>query len=137
MSNAKRRRAVRPLRLSILVLALCSTASAWADSGETTWTTYLYEGPGSHYVVVDEVPQAQALEVLGCAKGWCHVSYGGRAGYVEADVVVHGSDNPVNPPAGVLAQPAAALESTPKGPCFTANQKGGNGGNALTLFCAK
>ncbi len=114
-----------------------TTGTAAAEPGLTTWTTYLYQGPGSHYSVADEINQLQPIDILGCAKGWCQVVYEGRTGYVLAEVVVRRGEDPANPPPGVLAQPAAALEPAPKGPCFTANQMGGNGGYDLTRFCQK
>ncbi len=132
------RRHLRPSRLlGAAIVSLLGVGAARAEPGEITWTTYLYEGPGGHFRVVDEALQAQAVEILGCANQWCHVSYGDQSGYVHAEVVVHAGENAANPPAGVLAQPAAALEPAPKGPCFVANQKGGNGGNELTSFCQK
>ena len=116
---------------------LGATGLAAAEPGRTTWTTYLYQGPGPHYSVADEINQLQPIDILGCAKDWCQVVYEGRTGYVLAEVVVRAGEDPANPPPGVLAQPAAALGPAPKGPCFTANQTGGNGGNDLTRFCQK
>ena len=120
-----------------VVGVLLGLGAARADSGETTWTTYLYEGPNDHYNVVDEVPQSQTFEILKCENGWCQIAYDHRSGWVEADVVIHEHQDAVNPPAGVLAQPAASIEAHPKGPCFPVNIKGGNGGNAPTYMCQK
>ena len=114
-----------------------SAAAARAEPGLVTWTTYLYEGPGRHYQVNDEVEQMTALDVLGCADGWCHVAFEGRTGYLMAEVVVTRGQDPAAPPPGKLGQPAASLTPTPRGPCFESNQKGGNGGNELTRFCEK
>ena len=116
---------------------LCSAGVARADPGTITWTTYLYQGPSTRYQVADEVTTLQRVDIVGCANGWCRVSYEGRTGYVMADVVVHAGENPTAPPSGVLAQPAASLEANPRGPCVEVNQKGGNGGNALTRICQK
>ena len=138
---ALRKRDGQRLRRAIcgisFVASLCATGAAQAEPGSITWTTYLYQGPSTHYQVSDEVMQLQPVDILGCANGWCHVSFEGRAGYVLAEVVVHAGENPAAPPAGVLGQPAASLEPNPRGPCFMANQKGGNGGNELTQFCQK
>ena len=123
--------------LGASLLMLSGIGAARAEPGATTWTTYLYEGPGAHFRVVGEVDQMQAVEILGCADQWCRISYDDQSGYVHAEVVVRAGEDAARPPAGVLAQPAAALEPAPKGPCFVANQKGGNGGNELTSFCQK
>ena len=116
---------------------LFSAGTVRAEPGTITWTTYLYQGPSTHYQVADEVLALQRVDILGCANGWCHVSFEGRIGYVLAEVVVHAGENPAAPPPGVLAQPAASLEPNPRGPCFKVNEMGGNGGNELTQICQK
>lgn len=124
--------------LSLAALGVATGgAAARAEPGLNTWTTFLYEGPGKHYQVSDEIFQLTPLEVLGCADGWCHVKLETRSGYMLDEVVVVRGQDPANPPAGKLAQPAASIVSNPAGPCFVANQKGGNGGNMLTRFCEK
>ncbi len=124
-------------RLIWIAALLAPVTAARAEPGAITWTTYLYQGPSTHYQVADEVNQLQRVDILGCADGWCHVSFGGRSGYVLAEVVVHQGRDAAAPPAGVLGQPAATIDPTPRGPCFVANQKAGNGGNELTRFCEK
>ena len=113
-----------------------SSGAAYSAPGKTTWTGYLYQGPGYRYSVTDEVPQASSIDVGRCADGWCEATVGGRVGYLRAEIVTLGSLD--KPAPGILAQPAAALSpSPPKGPCFEANLTGGNGGNAMTVFCQK
>ena len=119
-----------------IIICYSIVGSAHAESATTTWTAYLYQGPGAHYSVVDELPQATPLDLAGCENGWCRVTSGDRVGYLRAEVVARG--DPAHPPAGVLPQPAAALSAAPPpGPCVEANQTGGNGGNAMTIFCNK
>ena len=116
--------------------AMVPCVAAYGAPGKTTWTGYLYQGPGYRYAVTDEVPQASAVDLGRCADGWCEATVGGRVGYLRAEIVTRGSLDKPGP--GILAQPAAALStSPPKGPCFEANQTGGNGGNAMTVFCQK
>lgn len=127
-----------PLRRCSLaaVLALAAAGPALADQGQITWTTYLYQGPDTHYSVIGEMPQATTVELVGaCANGWCEIQSEGRRGFVMAEVVAKG--DPTHPGPGVLAQPAASIVLQPAGPCFDVNQKGGNGGNAMTTVCAK
>ena len=115
---------------------MAAGAAAIGAPAKTTWTGYLYQGPGYRFAVTDEVPQASTIDVGSCVEGWCQAVVGGRAGYLRAEIITRGSlDRPGN---GVLAQPAAALSPLPpKGPCFEANQTGGNGGNAMTVYCQK
>ena len=115
---------------------LVSAGAAYGAPGKTTWTGYLYQGPGYRYAVTDEVPQASDIDVGRCADGWCEATVGDRIGYMRAEIVTRGSLDKPGP--GILAQPAGALSPLPpKGPCFEANQTGGNGGNAMTVFCQK
>ena len=111
-------------------------SGAYAAPAETTWTGFLYQGPGDRYAVVDEVPEFSQVDMATCDKDWCRVTFGGKTGYLKSEIVVPG--NLADPGPGKLAQPAAALaDHPPKGSCFEANQTGGNGGNALTVFCLK
>ncbi len=104
--------------------------------GQTSWDTFMYEGPGLHYMVIDEVTQGQVLSILGCSNGWCEVSYeGGKPGYVTAEVVT--TSEPARPAPDFLPQPAAAIIANPPGPCVEALQTSGNGGKDPSLFCQK
>ena len=115
------------------VAAGCSPA--FAQAGQTTWTTYLYQGPGPHYMVIGEVPQSTDVDVIACKDGWCDVGFEGKRGFVMSEVVATG--DPSKPAPGLLPQPAATPMVQPAGPCFEVNEKGGNGGNALTYVCNK
>lgn len=114
---------------------LSAATAAHADPGQLTWTTYLYSGPNLHYPVIDEVFQATAVDVGACGNGWCEISFDGKRGFVMSELVAKG--DPSKPEPGVLPQPAASIVAQPAGPCFDVNQKGGNGGNAMTTICAK
>ncbi len=101
----------------------------------TSWDTFEYEGPDLHYSVIGEVRQGQILTVLGCANGWCNVSFDDTSGYILAEVVATG--NPALPAPGFLPQPAADLIAVPPGPCVEVIQTEGNGGTKPTRFCQK
>lgn len=112
------------------------TRSLSPGPGQTSWDTYLYEGPSQHFMVIDELTQGQAVTVLGCSDGWCKISYeNGRPGYVAEETVTTG--DPSRPAPNFLPQPAAALVANPPGPCVEAMQTGGNGGKSPTVFCQK
>lgn len=138
MRSTLARPARGPSALSRSILAaavLLAAGPALADQGQITWTTYLYQGPSTHYSVIGEMPQATTVDVLTCANGWCEIQSEGRRGFVMAEVVAKG--DPAHPGPGVLPQPAASITALPAGPCFDVNQTGGNGGNAMTTICAK
>ena len=101
----------------------------------TSWDTFEYEGPDLHYGVIGEVRQGQILTVIGCANGWCNVSFDETTGYILAEVVATG--NPALPAPGFLPQPAADLVATPQGPCVEVILTEGNGGTKPTRFCQK
>ena len=125
-----------PAVAALVMTSVVASTPSLADPGQSTWTTYLYEGPGAHYMVVDEMPQGTSFDIVKCAQDWCEVSWGERRGFLRQEIVAHG--NPATPEAGVLAQPAAAIVPVqPAGPCIEANQTSGNGGNAPTVFCQK
>ncbi len=116
-------------------LFAAAASPAFAEQGQNTWTTYLYQGPSTHYMVIGEVPQATAFDIVGCKDAWCEVSFEGRRGFIMSEVVTTG--DPSKPAPGLLTQPASGLVAEPAGPCFVVNQKGGNGGNEMTYICQK
>ena len=136
---------MRPTQSMLSRAALCLTTTAalfgaaaspaFAEPGQNTWTTYLYQGPSTHYMVIGEVPQATSFDVIGCKDAWCEVSFEARRGFIMSEVVTTG--DPSKPAPGLLTQPAAAMVELPAGPCFEINEKGGNGGNAMTIFCRR
>ena len=62
------------------------------------FTTLLREGPGSEYRVIDEALTDQSVAVLGCAGGWCRISYASADGYV-AEHTLTGIPKTPYPPA--------------------------------------
>lgn len=48
----------------------------------------LYSGPGAKWPVIADIPAGGEVNVINCGPGWsrdwCHVSYGGKKGYVVA-----------------------------------------------------
>ena len=104
--------------------------------GQTSWDTYLYEGPGYRYSVIDEVDQGHPLQIINCSNEWCKVVFdGGRIGYIIAEVLTTGDPAKAEP--GFLPNPATAIIPNPPGPCFDALQTEGNGGTQPTRYCEK
>lgn len=135
MSRTKTSNSVVLRALAAATILGAGSSTAFAEQGQNTWTTYLYQGPSTHYMVIGEVPQATLFDIIECKDAWCEVSFGGRRGFLMSELVATG--DPSKPAPGLLPQPAAGLVAQPAGPCFEVNQKGGNGGNAMTYVCAK
>jgi hypothetical protein len=105
-------------------------------NGQTSWDTFMYEGPGYRYSVIDEVSQGQLLQIVACSDDWCKVAFdGGRRGYIIAEVLTSG--DPAKAETGFLPNPATAIIPNPPGPCFDALQTEGNGGKMPTRYCQK
>ncbi len=64
---------------------LMSASAAWAYEASTAVETKLRSTPGGR--IVRTIPEADDINVLGCRKGWCHVTYDGRAGYIPIAAV--------------------------------------------------
>ena len=61
---------------------------AAAQEARIGFTTYLRDGPGVNYQTIDEAFTDQAVRVLGCSAGWCHVAYESSDGYVSERTLV-------------------------------------------------
>lgn len=70
------------------LLVALAAAPAVADPVVVRETTYLREGPSSHYRPVDEVLAGRHVEVLACEAQWCQVRSGDRVGYARETVLV-------------------------------------------------
>ncbi|RFB79673.1 SH3 domain-containing protein [Methylovirgula sp. 4M-Z18] len=67
------------------VALLTSASAAWAYEASTAVETKLRSTPGGR--AVRTIPEADDINVLGCRKGWCHVTYDGHAGYIPVAAV--------------------------------------------------
>ncbi len=73
-------------------------ARAWA--GVTAWPTFLRTGPGSRFVVIDELLRGTRMDVQSCSDTWCTVQVGRVVGYVaQTDIGRDGATTVFVPPA--------------------------------------
>ena len=73
-------------------------AAANAATAVTTSNVNLRQGPSTDYPVITTLPGNTAVEIEGCAQGWCKVDYAGAAGWMSEDYLQGLS----SPPAIVL-----------------------------------
>lgn len=122
-------RRMRPLPraawVGVTLLAFGLAGSASADTGVVTWPTFFRTGPGSRFVVLEELARGAAVEVGSCADHWCQVRIGRVVGYV----------NQAN-----LGQQAPPSRFPPAGPqqagCFDSRRSGYKGGEVF-LYCPR
>src|ERR1700743_2971516 len=76
-------------------------AAADAATAVTVSNVNLREGPSTDYPVITTLPANTAVEIEGCAQGWCKVDYAGAAGWMSEDFLQGLS----SPPAIGLAGP--------------------------------
>ena len=71
----------------LFVLFTC--AGARAEQRSVGFTSFLREGPGLRYRVVDEVATNELVDVAQCVDGWCRLMLDRATGFVsEAALVV-------------------------------------------------
>jgi uncharacterized protein YraI len=93
-----------------LAFAVCAVAGtlasvALAAPAVTTANVNLRQGPSTDYQIIVTVPASAAVDVEGCASGWCKVDYAGSAGWISEDYLQGLS----SPPVIVLPPPVVVL----------------------------
>jgi uncharacterized protein YraI len=89
------------LGLVAAIFAATLPVTADAATAVTTANVNLREGPSTGYAVIMTLPASTAVDVEGCAQGWCKVGYSGAEGWVSEDFL----QGLVSPPAIVLPVP--------------------------------
>ena len=84
-----------------LAFAVCAVAGtlasvALAAPAVTTANVNLRQGPSTDYQIIVTVPASAAVDVEGCASGWCKVDYAGSAGWISEDYLQGLSNPPVS-----------------------------------------
>jgi uncharacterized protein YgiM (DUF1202 family) len=76
--------------------ALISLTAAAADPepGRVNATTYLHEGPGRLYRVLDELATDSRVQILACDQDWCRVQSGNAVGYLPQSSVASAQATP-------------------------------------------
>ena len=94
--------ALSNVAVSSLLLTGLLGASARADTMLTTFATFMHAGPAKQFAVTDEIPTRTAVDLQGCANGWCQVRYGAAYGWVEQKMLA-ASPPLAGPPSGARA----------------------------------
>jgi uncharacterized protein YraI len=95
------RKRVVAISFAAAVFAAGLPAAASAATAVTTSNVNLREGPSTDYPVITTLPGNTAVEIEGCAQGWCKVDYAGAAGWMSEDYL----EGLSSPPAIVLPVP--------------------------------
>ena len=62
--------------------SIALVAPAVAELAMTGAPVAMRAGPSGKAGVVQRIPQSAEIELLKCARGWCHASWRGRFGYI-------------------------------------------------------
>jgi hypothetical protein len=71
-------------------VAVAFSAPARAELAMTGVPAAMRAGPACNARIVQRIPASAEIEVLKCARGWCHASWRHLSGYIPADAVVLG-----------------------------------------------
>ena len=109
MASDENMRWIAPLCLG-LVVSVALVAPALAEPAMTGAPVVMRAGPSGKAGVVQRIPGSAEIELIKCARGWCHASWRGRFGYIPSEAVVLGSPPTASPgdkmpPPVVNAQP--------------------------------
>ena len=100
------------VRLSLgLGVSIALVAPAMAELAMTGAPVAMRAGPTGKAGVVQRIPQSAEIELLKCARGWCHASWRGRFGYIPEEAVVLGPP-PATLPGDELPPPFVNVQPT-------------------------
>ena len=94
-----------------LGVSIALVAPAMAELAMTGAPVAMRAGPSGKAGVVQRIPQSAEIELLKCARGWCHASWRGRFGYIPAEAVVLGPP-PATLPGDELPPPFVNVQPT-------------------------
>lgn len=73
-----------------LAVSVVLVAPAMAELAMTGAPATMRARPSGRAAVVQRIPPSAEIEVLKCARGWCHASWRGGFGYIPEEAVVLG-----------------------------------------------
>jgi len=103
---------------------------ATAELAMTGAPVTMRDGPTGKAGIVQRIPASAEIELIRCARGWCHASWRGRFGYIPSEAVVLGPP-PATLPGDELPPPflnAQPTYVTPPAWRWTGPYVGVNGG---------
>ena len=93
------------------VVSLALAAPAMAELAMTGAPVTMRARPAGKAVVVQNIPRTAEIEIVRCARGWCHASWRGRFGYIPAEAVVLGPP-PATLPGDEMPPPFVNVQPT-------------------------
>ncbi len=94
-----------------LGVSIALVAPAMAELAMTGAPVAMRAGPSGKAGVVQRIPQSAEIELLKCARGWCHASWRGIFGYIPEETVVLGPP-PATLPGDELPPPFVNVQPT-------------------------
>jgi len=94
-----------------LGVSLALAAPALAELAMTGAPVVMRAGPSGRAGIVQRIPRSAEIELIRCARGWCHASWRGRFGYIPAEAVVLGPP-PATLPGDGLPPPFVNVQPT-------------------------
>ena len=94
-----------------LAVSIVAVAPAMAELAMTGAPVTMRARPSGRAAVVQRIPQSAEIEVLRCARGWCHASWRGGFGYIPEEAVVLGPP-PATLPGDEMPPPFVNVQPT-------------------------
>ena len=94
-----------------LAVSIVLVAPATAELAMTGAPVTMRARPSGRAAVVQRIPQSAEIEVLKCARGWCHASWRGGFGYIPEEAVVLGPP-PATLPGDEMPPPFVNVQPT-------------------------
>ena len=94
-----------------LGVSIVLVAPAMAELAMTGAPVTMRARPSGRAAVVQRIPQSAEIELLKCARGWCHASWRGRFGYIPEEAVVLGPP-PATLPGDEMPPPFVNVQPT-------------------------
>lgn len=83
---------LKHLALAAGALLISGTA---ASAAVVTNPLHLRAGPGTHYQVIDTMPQGARVAIRNCTGSWCRVNFRGETGWASASYLGQGRSRSV------------------------------------------
>jgi hypothetical protein len=110
MAGDENMRRIAPLCLAFSV-SVALVAPAMAELAMTGAPVVMRARPTGKAGVVQRIPASAEIELIRCARGWCHASWRGLFGYIRSEAVVLGPP-PATLPGDELPPPFLNLQPT-------------------------
>jgi uncharacterized protein YraI len=107
---------MKKIFVGLVVLAGCAVSFS-ASAKSVVSPAAMRQGPGMKWPVIAEIPAGARVDFVNCGPGWkhnwCHVKYGGRDGYVNANTLAPSGSGRSVAVAPVITTDAAYMRKGP------------------------